>query len=229
MQSHTRLLLPTQYVEMPWKNWKGVTAEIAKISLGEVVLWRLSLATCATNGPFSCFPGIDRVLTMVEGNGLKLELEQQNTESTICSERITLGEVGANHKFSGDVPCMASLVDGPVRNFNVMASRTAGISAQVATSRLAKGAKVNEDFGGYPGLVRVYLYCFAGTVVVRGPSSTSVNVPRGATFEVDVTACTEPDAACMQDALTFEFANLGGDLEAGFVTVRIFRARPFKP
>lgn len=58
-----------------WKNGGGSTTEIAiepaNASL-EDFDWRISMAVVASDGPFSSFPGIDRTLTVIQGNGLIL-------------------------------------------------------------------------------------------------------------------------------------------------------------
>lgn len=63
---------------MPWKNGGGVTRELVKLphpTDPARFLARLSIATVATSGPFSAFPGIDRTLLMLEGRGMRLSLD----------------------------------------------------------------------------------------------------------------------------------------------------------
>ena len=60
------------YVEQPWANGRGVTREIAadrSASTTEAPFqWRLSIAALAPpGGPFSEIPGVDRVLTLLDG------------------------------------------------------------------------------------------------------------------------------------------------------------------
>ena len=60
------------YVEQPWANGRGVTREIAAdrgASTTEAPFqWRLSIAALAPpGGPFSEIPGVDRVLTLLDG------------------------------------------------------------------------------------------------------------------------------------------------------------------
>ena len=69
-----RLLPAAGHRRMPWKNGGGETVEIA-ISPADAGLdgfdWRLSMATVATDGPFSVFPGIDRSLAVIRGAGIQ--------------------------------------------------------------------------------------------------------------------------------------------------------------
>lgn len=106
------------YRQVPWKNGGGTTAEIIVFPPDATMAdfdWRLSMADVASDGPFSTFPGIDRTLTLLEGRGMDLAIEGQ-------------GDVRLNDRtpplaFPGDVPVMARLVDGPIRDLNVMTRR----------------------------------------------------------------------------------------------------------
>ena len=66
---------------MPWKNGGGETLEIAVHPPGadlDRVDWRVSLATVATDGPFSRLPRLDRTLTVIQGEGLELSIGRQD-------------------------------------------------------------------------------------------------------------------------------------------------------
>jgi environmental stress-induced protein Ves len=65
-------LTPADYTRQPWKNGKGVTVELARAEAEGALLWRLSMATVAEDGPFSLFPGIERNLTVISGPGFRL-------------------------------------------------------------------------------------------------------------------------------------------------------------
>ena len=56
------LLDPASVVPQPWRNGRGVTRELAT-GPG----WRASLAELTADGPFSPFPGLDRVFTPLAG------------------------------------------------------------------------------------------------------------------------------------------------------------------
>lgn len=104
----------------PWKNGGGVTWEVA-ISPDGAALdafdWRLSIAEVASSGPFSSFPGIDRVLTVIEGEGLRLRVEG--------ADPVTLGQSSPPLAFAGDAACIADLTAARIRDFNVMVRRAA--------------------------------------------------------------------------------------------------------
>lgn len=65
-------LSQADYARQPWKNGKGVTVELARAERDGTILWRLSMATVAEDGPFSLFPGIERNLTVISGPGFRL-------------------------------------------------------------------------------------------------------------------------------------------------------------
>ncbi len=102
-----------QHLKMPWKNGLGVTEEIAiepeGASMADPFLWRLSSAVVRADGPFSLFPGYDRTLIVVDGDGMALDVDGRAT---------TLDALGDPFVFPGDVPVTGTLRGGPIRDFN---------------------------------------------------------------------------------------------------------------
>ncbi len=114
-----RLLGPADYRVMPWKNGKGSTTEIAihPADAGlKDFLWRVSVAEVGEDGDFSPFPGCDRSIMVAEGAGMQLEF---NGEA-----QARLEGPGAWTRFSGDWRTRCLLIDGPVRDFNVISQRS---------------------------------------------------------------------------------------------------------
>ncbi|MYW66346.1 HutD family protein [Streptomyces sp. SID8379] len=105
---------------VPWKNGGGVTREILCRPQGAGMAdfqWRVSLAEVAADGPFSAFPGVDRTLTMVEGDGM--ELTVGGTTALVDSPYVP-------RDFAGDVDTDCRLLGaGNVVNLNVMWRRDA--------------------------------------------------------------------------------------------------------
>lgn len=65
------------YLVTPWKNGQGITSQIAispsSATLSELNFdWRISSAKIASSNEFSQFPGFQRILTVIKGQGLKL-------------------------------------------------------------------------------------------------------------------------------------------------------------
>ena len=110
------ILRSGDYDRMPWKNGGGLTTEIAvgpgNYTGSENFLWRVSIAEVVKNGPFSIFPGYDRIITLIEGNGMLLDAGEKS--------EIDLRNRFSPKWFRGDWPVAGTLVDGPVRNFNLI-------------------------------------------------------------------------------------------------------------
>lgn len=103
---------------MPWKNGGGKTMQVAvcpEAADMDGFAWRISIATITQAGPFSIFPGIDRTLAILEGEGLALTIGDRPTVVlTPGSEPLT---------FAADQPVMAQPLGGAVIDCNVMARR----------------------------------------------------------------------------------------------------------
>ena len=103
---------------MPWKNGGGSTTEIAVVPPEadlETFGWRVSMADVTADGPFSVFPGIDRTLAVLSGRGIELTIDDHRA--------VTLTAASAPFAFAADLPTRGVLVDGPIRDLNVMTRR----------------------------------------------------------------------------------------------------------
>lgn len=112
------LLDPATARVMPWKNGGGTTVELA-ISPADAGLegfaWRLSTAQVAVDGAFSSFPGIDRSLAVLAGNGVCLLRADGQHEMLLSGDAIA--------EFSGEEAISAQLLDGPITDLNLMTRR----------------------------------------------------------------------------------------------------------
>lgn len=102
----------------PWKNGGGVTREIACAPAGAGMndfAWRLSIADVAASGPFSAFPGVDRVIMLLDGDGMRLEFE----DGAVHELRTPF----APYRFGGERALHARLAGAPSRDFNLMLRR----------------------------------------------------------------------------------------------------------
>jgi len=115
----TQLIQYASLRSAPWKNGGGSTTEIA-ISPAEASLddfdWRVSLATIAQDGPFSSFPGIDRSLALVDGDGVLLDFGD---------ERFVLSPSEPLIGFAGEDAVHATVTGPLTTDFNVMTRRDA--------------------------------------------------------------------------------------------------------
>lgn len=105
---------------MPWKNGGGVTTEVAIEPEGASLDdfgWRISMAQVTQDGPFSCFPGVDRTLAVLAGQGIKLDFAD--------GEIVNLDRASKPFAFAADRSVHSVLRDGPVEDLNVMTRRSA--------------------------------------------------------------------------------------------------------
>ncbi|HEX7391269.1 MAG TPA: HutD family protein [Acidiphilium sp.] len=103
---------------MPWKNRGGTTFEVAAFPVGsglDRIDWRISMALVETNGPFSVFPGIDRTLAVLAGDGIAL--------SIAGDPPVILTRTSAPHSFAADAPTEGRLTGGAITDLNVMTRR----------------------------------------------------------------------------------------------------------
>ena len=113
------LLIPFASLESTtWKNGGGSTTEVVVSPVGaslDTFDWRISLATIATDGPFSIFPGIDRTLALVDGPGVLLDMGEEGKFALTHDDPII--------EFPGEAAVGATLTGGQTTDFNVMTRR----------------------------------------------------------------------------------------------------------
>ena len=117
---------------MRWKNDAGWTSEILKVHDGEERdtndwAWRLSIAEIESDAPFSAFPGVERVLVLLSGNGLRLRFDD--------GESHALRPPHDQLRFAGERAAFGELIDGPTRDFNLMWKRDRGARGNLGRAR----------------------------------------------------------------------------------------------
>ena len=142
-----------RYAELkaqPWRNGGGVTREVASHPAGASSApgtgdggwdWRVSIADVSKAGDFSAFPGMDRVLTVVEGELLLLSVD------------------GAEHplekyrpfRFSGDAAAAGALPTGDIRDLNVI-TRNGVFKGYTSIIELSK-KRAHPVFDGQLGIL----------------------------------------------------------------------------
>jgi environmental stress-induced protein Ves len=147
-----------RYAELkpqPWRNGGGVTREVAggHAAAAETPTtpggpaqdaawdWRVSIAEVSNAGAFSPFPGMERVLTVIDGELLLLSVD------------------GAEHplekyrpfRFSGDADSASALPTGNIRNLNVI-TRTGAVKGYTSIIELSK-KRAHPVFGGQLGIL----------------------------------------------------------------------------
>jgi environmental stress-induced protein Ves len=116
----------------PWRNGGGVTRELASHPKAASAQdgawdWRVSIADISKAGDFSVFPGMERVLTVIDGELLLLTVD------------------GAEHplekyrpfRFSGEASTHGALPTGDIRDLNVI-TRTGTFKGYTSIIELSK-------------------------------------------------------------------------------------------
>lgn len=104
---------------MPWRNGGGVTRELLRrpsAADSDDFDWRLSVADVSADGPFSSFDGYDRILVLLSGMGMDLQVDGE-----VIALRPPLGR----HRFAGEATVHAVLPDGPTTDLNLIWRRGA--------------------------------------------------------------------------------------------------------
>lgn len=117
-------------VARPWKNGGGFTREIVCQPADSDMAhfdWRVSIAHIGSSGPFSIFPGIDRVITLLEGPGVRLRSDDGAIDHP-------LDQPLEPFSFPGEAIVQADLLGAECHDFNVMTRRMA-CTAQVLVLR----------------------------------------------------------------------------------------------
>lgn len=110
-----RRLPPASFRRAPWRNGGGTSEEILGWPPGdERFAWRVALATIEHSGPFSAWPGVDRVFTLIGDERVLLDFDGPRTVP------VARGEVV---RFRGEDAPGCRLEGGPARAFNLMLRR----------------------------------------------------------------------------------------------------------
>jgi len=123
----------------PWKNGGGVTRTLSVDAAQQAPRWRVSVADIDRDGPYSRFPGYDRVSVVLTGGGVELvedadayadAADVADVADLADARRITLAP-GVATAFAGDAGFQARLVNGPVRVLNLFVLRGAAAASVV--------------------------------------------------------------------------------------------------
>jgi environmental stress-induced protein Ves len=126
---HARLLPACEYRRMRWKNNLGWTREVHQGRIDSAGVspidggqggdadwdWRVSIAEIDHDCAFSAFPGHDRILVLLGGNGMRLRFaDGRVAELDPPHDRVA---------FRGEESLTCELRDGPTRDFNLIWKR----------------------------------------------------------------------------------------------------------
>ncbi|MEY9778451.1 HutD family protein [Arthrobacter sp. MW3 TE3886] len=178
-----------RYAELkahPWRNGGGVTREVARhprTRSVETALqtaprdtghdnawdWRVSIAEVSKAGPFSAYAGMDRVLTVIDGDLLLLSVD------------------GAEHplekyrpfRFSGDADSAGALPTGDIRDLNVI-TRNGAFKGYTSIIELSK-KRAHPVFAGQFG------------ILLQGQGTVSPGTAGGPPTEPPAAVAPEPE------------------------------------
>jgi len=150
---------------VPWKNGLGITREIAAAPAGasmDAFLWRVSIADVDTASPFSRFPGIDRTIVLLEGDGFTMTLDGTRTHAlTVPCEPFS---------FPGEAQVAVALAGGATRDFNLMVRRGAArgeLEVWRQTQQVQQARQSTQPQRGRTLSADVaLLYCASGALTV---------------------------------------------------------------
>jgi len=115
-----RILRGQDYRRERWRNGAGWTRQVHAEPAADGKAewdWRLSIAEIDADAPFSAFPGVDRELVLLQGNGMRLRFGNGEVHELLPPhDRL---------RFAGERPLAGELVDGPTQDFNLMWRRDA--------------------------------------------------------------------------------------------------------
>ncbi|KFF59723.1 hypothetical protein JF66_09330 [Cryobacterium sp. MLB-32] len=160
----------------PWRNGGGTTREIMSSPAGaEDFDWRISIADVGAAGDFSSFPGVDRILTLIDGELLVLTVD--GIEHAMEKYR--------PFRFSGDSDTSCMLPVGATRDLNVMARRGT-IKAYLSIVELSK-KRAHPVFADQFGILLQ-----GNAVVTSGPGGGSASAEGSELGTLDAVRGADP-------------------------------------
>ena len=115
-----RLIPQSTYVKGMWRNGRGISWDIASdapFSQAGAFGWRLAIAEIAASGPFSLYGPVDRIFTLLDGDGVDLEFEG--------GKHLAVHDALVPHYFPCDVPTHCTLKQKVSRALNLFTARGA--------------------------------------------------------------------------------------------------------
>lgn len=115
-ESGMNIIRKAELREGRWRNGMGVSWDIASDPPGtDDFGWRFAIARIDLDVPFSLYPQVDRIFTLIEGNGLDLDFE--GLPSLAVHQRFV------PHPYPCDVKTYCRLREGPCRALNLFMRR----------------------------------------------------------------------------------------------------------
>ena len=110
-----RVIPAASYRRERWRNGAGWTRQVhaqPSASAGDAWDWRISIAEIEADAAFSGFPGVERILVLLQGEGLRLRFDDGEVQTLLPPyQRL---------RFAGERGVRGELVDGATTDFNLM-------------------------------------------------------------------------------------------------------------
>ncbi|MCO4236776.1 HutD/Ves family protein [Pseudarthrobacter raffinosi] len=199
----------------PWRNGGGVTRELASHPKAASAQdgawdWRVSIADVSKAGDFSAFPGMERVLTVIDGELLLLTVD------------------GAEHplekyrpfRFSGEAAAHGALPTGDIRDLNVI-TRTGSFKGFTSIIELSKKRAHPVFEGQLAVLLQGQAAVSAGSLSVSAEAVDAVEAAAAPEADADEAAPVpgEPEALNRYDAVVGSDTGTPEILGRGFLAV----------
>jgi hypothetical protein len=136
----------SDFIEGRWLNGAGVSWDIASEPPGadlEDFDWRFATALIERDAPFSVFPGVDRIITLIDGGGFSLDAEGAG--------RLDINQKHVPTPFPGDHSVVCRVPGGAGTVLNLLLARG---RAAAEVSILREGARI--DIRGDGSLILVF-------------------------------------------------------------------------
>lgn len=160
-----KIIAPSQFKVIPWKNGQGETTELAINNSGDLdhFDWRLSIATVANDGFFSDFSGYDRNLVLIEGDGISLRHDDKEVD--VLKNRLDIAS------FSGACKTYGQLLNGVIKDFNIMSNRNK-ITPYVDCYREQQKVVIRLT-----SMTKLFAYSLTDDIAVEVPTEGNTLVP----------------------------------------------------
>lgn len=154
------LIHPAEKTSTPWANGRGSTRELARDVQSS---WRLSMADIGEDAPFSIFPGIERILIVVDGE-VRLRIDGVEHHLVAGAAVEFRGESAASAVAVGDTAHVVNLmmVRGRVRFDGHRAEPALEVTQPVVVDELVVLLSRGRTMDG--------IAVEPGTVLVKSPS-----------------------------------------------------------
>lgn len=119
LQAESQVIPAHEYRRERWRNGLGWTREILQRRIDGMPCsatapwdWRLSIAEIERDAAFSAFPGVERELVLLAGNGVRLRFDDGEAHELVPPH--------GRLRFAGERRVTGELLDGPTHDFNLM-------------------------------------------------------------------------------------------------------------